>query len=99
MINELLSRVENMEHTENLSKLHRLEKASFHLQQDIQIAKEQLSTMESLVQNAAIILYVISSVSDDFDRKAKKTENDWVSFWGIAQVDDEGNFEMESKVL
>lgn len=98
MIDDLINRVESMEHVGELSKLHTIEGEIIELQQKIRNAKERLSTVETLAHNTTKILHTISSVAKVFDGETRKAEDGWTSYWGIAQQrpHDNANLEMQS---
>ena len=98
MIDDLIDRVQSMEHVGELSKLHTIEGEIIELQQKIHNAKERLSTAETLVHNTTRILRTISSVSRGFDGETRKTEDAWTSYWGIVQRQphENANLEMQS---
>lgn len=96
LIQDIFHCLEDMEHAENVSQLHKLEKEALILHHEIEIATKRFSVTLSLLKETTNLLRYLVPAIHAFDTKSEKVEANWVSYWGVIMECDNAVYEMES---
>jgi|SRR5687767_14289208 hypothetical protein len=95
LIDELLVRLEDMQHAENVAKLHQLEEESLGLERDLHLACEQRLSANALLKETTKLLQITFGIARAYDKKKAYAERGWRIYWGIEQQRVNAVFEME----
>lgn len=96
LIDDLLAKLEDMERSHCLAKIHQLENEAATLNNEIYQTSRRLSSTTRLFNKTIKLLRIFIAVTEAFDGRRSNAEHAWGQYWGIYQDTEDAVFPMES---